>query len=77
MGPATIDDLLDVVQWSMACLWAGTWPETDHIGTKLTSGYRAHNASKPLDPSRRHRRAFAQMRGDLKFLWDLFPLDNI
>ena len=30
------------------------------------------NAGKPVDPSRRHRGAFAQMRGDLKFLWDIF-----
>ena len=73
MAPGTVDELLDVIRWSMTCLLAGTWPETDHTGEKFISGYRARNAGQPLDPSHHnHRGVFAQMRGDLKFLWEIF-----
>ena len=67
MAPETIDNLLHVVRWSMTCLWNGFWPEADHNGAPFTSGYRARNARKPLDPSHRRHGAFAQMRGDKKY----------
>ena len=69
MAPGTLNEALEVISWSLQACFRGEWPMFDHkgevpqgraksmMGHKIAGGYRM---------------ALCQIRGDMKFLKELF-----
>ena len=72
VGPHTFDDILSVVAWSCTHLYIGTYPAQRHDEADWRKDERPR--AKKADKSLGVRGVLAEVRGDWKFMKDIFHL---
>jgi hypothetical protein len=76
-GDVTMQEIYKVLAWSFRCLARGLWPASDHSGRPWPArSHRALQGEARASLAGDYRGAWAQLRGDWKFLRDCLHLEQ-